>query len=579
MDIQLDERVPRGGHSLMTVFGLPGAVIGFLIWFVGERIETPGGDPDPTLLAIVMALVFGGGTYLLTVLRGQVLRAALSGLGVAILTGVLFRLGFAGQGGALSEGFLPFLACGVIVTVLLPFLRAATKGNSFFDYRPLYADAWTIPVLVGVAQIFVGVGMILAALVAALFAFIGLDFLKELMSEGWFIVTYIGLLQAVGVGVVRQRESAVLAARSIKMALIRVTAPVFAFCATIFVGAVMIKGFGSLIEGLSPVGTLTAAAAVSIIMINAIVADEGRPQNALFGATSRLLGVLLVFLMALAVYGLWMRIDGEGLTPNRIVAGVAVLVFALYAPIYAAAALAERWVILRQGNIAMSFALILIAVFLCSPLFRPYSWSVESQLAIMEADPEAAELDDMVYLRDRLGGEGADAFAELRTREGRLAEMAEIVGDRPAYLIGPSETVDPGTVDVFPDASALPEELKDAALADVSVGDNTAFAMLEDGEAAFVVTESYANLRIEWWRRENGAWVRKDRTASYMLDERRAEFMASVRAGDVVFEERTYSVPVIGGVTIPETFDQLEVYRTEEPATEEGLGLTEEDAN
>ncbi|MFC3302005.1 DUF4153 domain-containing protein [Parvularcula lutaonensis] len=578
MDIQIDERVPRGGHSLMTVFGLPGAVLGYLIWVNGDLIDKAGGDPDPTLLAMIFGLLFGGATYFLTVLKGQIVRSALAGAIVALITGGLYRIGVTAEGGALSDGVLPFLACAVIVTVLLPFLRAASKGNSFFDYRPLYADAWTIPVLVGVAQVFVLVGMLLAALVAALFAFIGLEFLRDLMSEGWFIVTYFGLLEAVGIGVVRQRESAVLAARSIKMALIRVTAPVFAACATVFVGAVMIRGFGSLIEGLSPVGTLTAAAAASIIMINAIVADEGRPQNALFGATARLLGILLVFLMALAVYGLWMRIDSEGLTPNRIVAGVPVLVFALYAPIYAAAALAERWVILRQGNIVMSAVLVAIAVFICTPLFKPYTWSVESQLAIMRAAPEEVTSSDLVYLRDKLGAPGERAFAELRAGQGVLAERAAAIGDRPAYQIRPDETGAPGRVDVFPKDREVPQALKDLALKNIVVEEDAVIVFFEDRPLAMVMHQNYGSLRIAFYREEDGRWTLFTQTALYVPEDREAELMDAARRGEVAFERRSYDVPVIDGSPIPDTFRQLETYRVDEAPTE-SLGPEEGDAN
>ncbi|MEM7741240.1 MAG: hypothetical protein AAF225_10610 [Pseudomonadota bacterium] len=412
MDNDVDERIPQGGTTLVAVFGLPGAVLGLLGYvaidafdheLISERLAT----------ALLFGLLFGSGTYLLTVLRGQVVRSALSALVMGLITGALTWLSPMNESYEASAALISFLANGVLVTVSLPFLRARSRGAALNHYPTLYADAWNIPVIVGVAQLFVLAGVALAALVAALFVFVGLPFLRDLMEQPWFIAGFLGLLQAVGVGVTRQREAAILAARGIKMALLRVAAPIFAASITVFVVAVMLRGFGSLLGDLSPMATLTASAIVAIIMINAIVADRGRPEGALFGATARLLGVLLLFLMSLAVYGLYMRVAVEGWTPNRIHAAIMVIIVGLYAPIYAAAALSEQWVVLRQGNIAVSALLILIAVLVQTPVYAPRDWSAVSQLEQILNDPEGTTGADIRYLRDRLGPMGQKVVEQL----------------------------------------------------------------------------------------------------------------------------------------------------------------------
>lgn len=569
MQGEIDERVPRGGHSLMTVFGLPGAALGLLFYLISNQLDS-GQEQEALLLALLVGVAFGGATYLLTVLKGQVVRAALTGAGMGLFSAFLAFMAYGGQGFEMSSGFLSFLAWGTVLTVALPFVRAASKRVPFFDYRPLYADAWTLPAIVGVSQAFVLVGVLLALLVAALFAFIGLDILMDLMSDGWFILTYGGLLQAVGIGVVRQRAAAILAVRGIKMALIRVTAPVFALCAMVFVGAVMIRGFGSLIDGVSPVGTLTAAAAVAIVMINAIVADDGKPQNALFGATSRLLGLILLFLMGLAAYGLYMRIAAEGWTPNRVVAAIPVAIFTLYAPIYTVAALAERWSILRQGNIAMSAVLILVAVFICTPLFRPYDWSVQSQLAKFEAAPEEVEIPDLLFLRDRLGEPGKTAFTALAEGEERLAQLAQQVGDRPSHTIPHDEDdIEVAEITIVPETWEIPDALREAALAKADAREDVVINQLPDGTALVTILDRN-RLIVRWLKEVDGEWQSMSESIFYS---EKTKLLTAARAGEIGYVTQTYKLPTLGNQTLPLVAGQLEPF-----LIEEGLDETEEPA-
>lgn len=581
MSTDLDERVHRGGHSLMTVFGLPSALIGLVVWALIE-LTNPGEELVRYFAGLLTAIVFGGGTYLLVVLKGQVLRTAIVAAGVGALLGALAVVGFEGEGFQMSSGSLVSLAVLGMTIVLLPFIRASAKGNSFFDYRPLYADAWNLPVIVGISQLFVGGAVLLAFLIAQLFSFIGLGFLKDLLENTWFMMPFVGLLEGVAIGVTRQREKAVLAARGIKMALLRVTAPVFAAAITIFVGAVMIRGFEGLLTDLSPVGTLTASGLVAIIMINAIVADEGRPENALFGGTARLLGVVLLFLMMLAVYGLYLRIGAEGWTPSRIFATLVVGVTTLYAPTYAAAALAERWVILRQGNIAISGILLLLGAFVLTPLFKPLTWSAQSQVAMLEAEAGEATAADLVYLRDRLGEPGRAAFDSLREGTGALAAKAQDVGEKSAFEV----TTDQRTLDdatIVPDGAAIPEAAVPLIESDLDRRAKETIVVVTD-DGIWLFEETY-RVTIQFFAEGEDGWSSAQDFSGYFDGEDRVRFFEAVRSGDVGFEERTYRVPLVGGEMLPNTFQRWENFEVVPDAPpsaepdEEPLGLEEETPN
>lgn len=586
----IDERVPQGGTKLLTVFAAPGAVLGFLFWLSVEVTGREADDPSRIQLGLMIALVVGSAAYTLSVFRGQIIKAATASLGLSLLVGVIFALAQGGQGAAMSAEVIPVAANMVILVVALPFLRSAFRGHAPTDYPPLYGDAWNIPAIVGIAGAFTIAGHLLALLVGALFQFIGLGFVREMMSEAWFLLPYSGMLASVGIGVIRQREAAVLAARGIKMALLRVTAPVFAVCVTIFVVAVMLRGFGSLIGDLSPVGTLTAAGLVSIVMINAIVGEAGRPEGVLFGATGRLLAVVLLFLMSLAVYGLAMRVMGEGWTPNRIAAAVAIFVTALYAPIYAAAGLTEQWVILRQGNIAISALLVIIAVLVQTPAFRPYDWAVASQVALIEADPSGATTADLNFIRNRLGEPGKVAYEELRA-DPRFADLAKAKPE--LGLDGSMATTDAtkralstGHLRVYPAGETLPEPLMpklDYWLARPFV--RGVVVLEDDGAGLWLVveidvpaTEDEPTQVVVRRLVPEGAVSQAATTRTVLLPSRKVlgGVLDRLAAEGLAFEERTYRLPVIYGQPLLEDLGALEAYKIQ-PLAEPEPPLTPTD--
>ncbi|NRA30534.1 MAG: hypothetical protein HRU11_09755 [Parvularculaceae bacterium] len=574
----IDERVPQGGAKLLTVFALPGAVLGFLFWLAVEAVEAGGSEPSRLWLGLAMALVVGAAIYTLSVSRGQILKATTAALGLAVFTGIMFALAQGGQGAAMSEEVIPVAANMVILVVALPFLRSAFRGFTPTDYPPLYADAWNIPAIIGIAGGFTLAGHLLALLVGALFQFIGLGFVREMMTEAWFLLPYSGMLAAVGIGVIRQREAAVLSARSIKMALLRVTAPVFALCVTIFVVAVMLRGFGSLIGDLSPVGTLTAAGIVSLIMINAIVGEAGRPEGVLFGATGRLLAVVLLFLMSLAVYGLAMRVMGEGWTPPRIAAAVAIFVTALYAPIYAAAGLTEQWVILRQGNIAISALLVIIAVLVQTPAFRPYDWSVASQVGIIEADPEGATTADLAFIRSQLGEPGEAAFEAL-SNDPRFAEIANLTPQTDRWRFeervgAANRALEEGRLRVHPEGSDLPPAsllmldrlLRDPDLEAVLVVASETdlwllapdYLLADDGMNLLTMTHLFNEGRAFSARSRAELSFGSAAAAQQALD--------ALAENGLLLEERTFRLPVLMGQPVIVDSGVLEPYEVQAPA-------------
>ena len=102
-------------------------------------------------------------------------------------------------------------------------------------------------------------------------------------------------------------------------------------------------------EGLWRTGSATAlvlaAAGALVILINTAYQD-GEPDNrppAVLRLAVRVASVLLTPLIAIAVWGLSLRIGQYGLTPDRIIASACALLGAVYAGGYGFAALSPLW--------------------------------------------------------------------------------------------------------------------------------------------------------------------------------------------------------------------------------------------
>jgi Domain of unknown function (DUF4153) len=119
------------------------------------------------------------------------------------------------------------------------------------------------------------------------------------------------------------------------------------------------------------------------LLINAAYQD-GRNEIAKVLRYCRLLAsVSLVPLVALAAYGLMLRVSQYGWSPQRVIACACVIVATCYALGYAYAAARSGLQLKQLGpvNIATAFAIIGVLLLLLNPVADPARISVTSQLS------------------------------------------------------------------------------------------------------------------------------------------------------------------------------------------------------
>ena len=142
-----------------------------------------------------------------------------------------------------------------------------------------------------------------------------------------------------------------------------------------------------------------------------------------------LAALVLVPLVALAGYGLALRAQQYGWTPERIIAGACVVVAACYALGYALAALRPnldlKW--LEPTNIVAAAVIVVVVLALFSPLADPARIAVADQLRRLEGGQVTPEAFDYKFLRFRSGRYGTAALEQLaaRTEGPNAATIAE----------------------------------------------------------------------------------------------------------------------------------------------------------
>lgn len=576
-------------------FVVPGLAQGVGLWMLQEHAN---GTNPAIVISLALFLCTAPLVYFLATGPGRRMGAAVLALIVGLLIGGLNGLSVLGDGSSALPGKaleladdrigLAIVGAGLAVAILVPFFRTVWERRQAPNHYPSLFDlAWSLPVVLAVAGAFVLAVWVVLMMLASLFAILGIEAVREILQEGIVALPLTCAIGALGIAIVRGRESVVLAMRGILMALIRAVAPVFAVAMAIFVVILAVEGFDAVVGRWSPVGTLAAAMLFGIAFFNGVIAEEGRVENRVLFLAAIVIGVVLVALALASVYGLHLRLDAEGLTVNRIYAALIIGMLALYGLAYGASALlGGRWALARQANIILAGLVLVVSLFVQSPLFGGRSWSVDSQtdrarerntisaedtalfafdygrpgrqmLETLAADETFADAPTRAQITATLAAEDrwavVNSAADEANRRDAAAEVAQMRADGTLRVIPDEAMIDPYT-DVIrdlargdtltPDAPALVLVPADAPfvyfVARRQDGDTT-----EGKEEVLIVVLEQNGDRADRWQ---------TRLEQFTSDADADAFMAAVAAGAFGATEVTVRVPMIGDrVITPET--------------------------
>ncbi|MHB1206062.1 MAG: DUF4153 domain-containing protein [Rhodospirillaceae bacterium] len=305
------------------------------------------------------------------------------------------------------EAILPFptgvfFAGGLFIAHAL-IVAACLDGRRIARYATYFDVAWKQCVQTVAAAGFTAVFWIVLHLGAKLFGLIKLDFLSRLIDHAWFAFPATAIAVTAAIHVTDVRPQIIRSIKTLMLTLLAWLLPLATLIAAGFLLSLPMTGLAPLWATKSATPILLGCAAGLVVLLNAAYQD-GAPDRAvpvLLRAVGTAAAVLLFPMVAIAAYGVALRVGQYGWTKDRIIAAAGILVAAFYAAGYLWATRAWRgWLKpLETCNIVTSFVVLGVIAALFTPVADPARLAAASQIARLESGKVAPEQFDFMSLR------------------------------------------------------------------------------------------------------------------------------------------------------------------------------------
>jgi hypothetical protein len=461
----------RGVAIARLVIGL---IQGVVLWSLVRADETnawPSTVPElfgpVCLVAILVPVVLLAGVG-----RLRIQTLVVWGVVAALLTALLAfhdvhrasRLSAGLFGGAI---FLPFTAATLFILHHL-IVPADRERRWIAPYHAYFDTAWMAGVQLALSVGFIGAFWLLLGLGAALFHVIGVSALGDTITKAWFALPVTGLVFATAVQLSDVRPGLIRGVRTIALMLLSWLLLLLTVLVGAFLAALPFTGLEGLWRTGSATALVLATAGAVVILINAAYQDgqaDNLPPLALRIAV-RVAAVLLYPLIAIAFWGLSLRIGQHGLTPDRIIALACAVVGLAYAVGYGLAALVplfrrgSPWMkALEPTNIVVAVLAVGVILALFTPLADPARLSVADQVRRLDADKVSAEAFDYEFLKFHSGKAGGAALERLKaSTDPEIARRARQIQQQsaPIQLPVPERDDKVPVIASWPGGSTLP---------------------------------------------------------------------------------------------------------------------------
>lgn len=370
-------------------------------------------------------------------------------------------------------------AAGVVATALaLPLFQAGFLKRRFkTPYADIYHHIWTDAISAAGSLAFTGISWVALAILAKLFQLLKIDFLHDLMDDGWFGWTYSGLAFGAALGTLRNQLKILATLQSVVLLVLSLLAVPLAAGLAIFLLASAISGPQVLWEATrNATPTLLACAAGAFVLASVILrqGDEAMTRNRVMCIAAYALAVVILPLAVFAAVSLGLRLNQYGMAPERLWAAVTVIVACAWGLGYWAALIGggkAAWAAqLRHANLLLALGTCVLALLLALPILDFGRISAGNQLHRLESGKVAPEKFDYAALRWDFGDAGLRALRRLaRNPREAIAERARVALRQTEHIYGPQpeiRTAGEVPVTVQPDDPVLRRLVTDFLTAD-----------------------------------------------------------------------------------------------------------------
>jgi hypothetical protein len=361
------------------------------------------------------------------------------------------------------------------LTLLMLFIAHELVSSADQAKRPIapfsiyFDEAWKRGTQLALSILFTALFWAILMLGALLLNMIGFEWLENILQEDVVYLPLTGVAFAVSVSLCDHQGKLIDGVRTLVLGVLSWLLPVLTLIGGVFAVSLLFSGLKPLWDTNAGTASLLSGCVAFVLLINATYqqGEEEREIHIVQKWSVRIASVLLLTFAVLAAWGLGLRIGQYGLSPERVVGVVAILVSVLFGVGYTAAAiLPGRWMaLLERVNIAMAVLKVGLLFALVSPIAPPARLSVENHMARVAAGKLNADTIDWRML-ESTGQFGTDALNALTSNpDSAIAENAKLTlsGTIPGTeraqgaLSAVNELVDVSKLRVvFPQGGSLP---------------------------------------------------------------------------------------------------------------------------
>jgi len=342
-----------------------------------------------------------------------------------------------------------------ITFLIFPFLfivhELASSGDQadriIAPYETYFDEAWKRGVQLILSIVFTFLFSGILNLGAALLNFIGIDWLKELLDQKYFIAPTMAMAMASAVHLGDVQPKLLSNFRNLILSIFSWLLPLIVLVGAIFVISLAFTGLAPLWGTKAATATLLAGCVLLVLLINAAYGqgEKALKINVILKVTIRVATVILAIFAFLSAYSLGLRINQYGLTPDRVFAGIGVAISVCFGISYLLANFGRGgfMVNIERANIGMAFVKAAVFFAVLTPIANPSKLSVNSQTGRLLANKITPEKFDWHALRFETGKYGTMALVRLaRSSNSQIREMAirtQAIKDEDRYAAEPPE--------------------------------------------------------------------------------------------------------------------------------------------
>ena len=306
---------------------------------------------------------------------------------------------------------------------------ADQAGKPFAPYELYFDEAWKrgvqLVLAIGFTLLFWGI----LQLGAALLGFIGFKWLQELLQNEYFGLPITGLAFASAVHLGDIQPKLLANVRGLALGVLAWLLPVITLIGAIFAVSLAFSGLQPLWDTKAATATLLGACIGYVLLINAAFqqGETDRKVHVVLKWCVRLAALLLLVFAVLAAWSLGLRINQYGLTIDRTLAGMVVVIALAYGIGYSVAVFWRGpWMeLLKPLNIGLAVLKCVVFIAILTPVASPARLSVDDQVARLTSGAVKPEKFDWWLLRYDTGTYGTKAIDQLiQSSNEAIAKMA-----------------------------------------------------------------------------------------------------------------------------------------------------------